>query len=173
MYVPVRLAAAALAVATSAGCMSVGDDGGSRAEPSHSAARQGGEAPDGGAAVSGARPGRQGASDGKHARAKPGRSASGPASPSARRSGASRSAAPEKPGKDHDDDGKKPRPRVSSPTKAPSTPTRPAPEPTPTKETPVPSPDPTTAEPSSSAHPEPEPQLFEFREPAPKAGFEA
>ncbi|MFE7034395.1 hypothetical protein ACFU9Y_29190 [Streptomyces sp. NPDC057621] len=170
MYVPVRLAVAALAVAASAGCMSVGDDeGSSRVRPSHSAGQRGGEEPDGGSAVSGGAPGRHGVSDGKHAGAKPGRSASGTASPSAGESG---SAAPKKPAKG-DTGGKKPRPGVPSPTKEQPTPTRQDPEPTPPKETPPPSPDPTTAEPSSSAHPEPEPQLVERREPAPAAGIEA
>lgn len=169
LYVPVRLAAAALAVAASAGCMSVGDDEGSRANPSHSAGRRGGEVPDGGTAVSGGVPGRHGTSDGKHARSKPKRSAPGAASPSAGESG---SAAPKKPGKARTD-GKKPGPGVPSPTKAQPTPTRPEPEPTPTRETPPPPPDPTTAEPSSSAHPEPEPQLVERREPAPQAGIAA
>ena len=68
MYVPVRLAAAALAVATSAGCMSVGDDGGAPAKPSHSAGRRGGEAPDGGSAVGGGNSGHRGAGNGKHGR---------------------------------------------------------------------------------------------------------
>ncbi|MDQ1037294.1 hypothetical protein QFZ75_003710 [Streptomyces sp. V3I8] len=168
-YVPVRLAAAALAVAASAGCMSVGDDEGNRATPSHSAQRRGDGASDGGTAVNGVGPGRRGTSDGKHARVKPGRSASGSASPSAGESG---SAAPEKPGKDGST-GKQPGPGKPSPTKEQPTPTRPAPEPTPTRETPPPSPEPSTAEPSSSAHPEPEPQLVERREPAPRAGIAA
>ncbi|WP_404190816.1 hypothetical protein [Streptomyces tauricus] len=170
MYVPVRLAAAALAVAASAGCMSVGDDeGSSRARPSHSAGQQGDEEPDGGSAAGREGSGPHGGSDGKHARVKPGKSASGSASPSAGESG---SAAPKKPVKG-DTGGKKPRPGVPSPTKEQPTPTRQDPEPSPPKETPPPSPDPTTAEPSSSAHPEPEPQLVERREPAPEAGIEA
>jgi hypothetical protein len=174
-YVPVRLAAAALAVAASAGCMSVGDDGGSRATPSRSAGQRGGEAPDGGSVVGGAVPDHRGTSDGKHARTKPRRSASGSASPSADESGP---AEPRKPGKDGKDGkdgggGKNPGPGGPAPTKEQPTPTRPAPEPTPTRETPAPSPEPSTAEPSSSAHPEPEPQLAERREPAPRAGIEA
>lgn len=54
LYVPVRLAATALAVAAAAGCMSVGDDeSGGGARPSHSAGERGGAVPDGGPAVSG------------------------------------------------------------------------------------------------------------------------
>ena len=54
LYVPVRLAATVMAVAAAAGCMSVGDDGAAGArKPSHSAGQRGGEAPDGGPAVSG------------------------------------------------------------------------------------------------------------------------
>lgn len=48
LYVPVRLAVTALAVAAAAGCMSVGDDDGSQARPSHSAGQRGGGAPGGG-----------------------------------------------------------------------------------------------------------------------------
>lgn len=54
MYVPVRLAAAVVAVAAAAGCMSVGDDAGGSAKPSHSAGQRGGEAPDGGSGAPGA-----------------------------------------------------------------------------------------------------------------------
>ncbi|PNG16385.1 hypothetical protein C1J00_42195, partial [Streptomyces cahuitamycinicus] len=53
LYVPVRLAATVVAVAAAAGCMSVGDDAGGSVKPSHSAGQRGGEAPDGGPAVSG------------------------------------------------------------------------------------------------------------------------
>ncbi|MYS55815.1 hypothetical protein GTW46_38170, partial [Streptomyces sp. SID6013] len=54
LYVPVRLAATALAVAAAAGCMSVGDDApGGGGRPSHSAGERGGEVPDGGPEVSG------------------------------------------------------------------------------------------------------------------------
>ncbi|MDX3575181.1 hypothetical protein PV648_39010, partial [Streptomyces sp. ID05-47C] len=48
LYVPVRLAVTVLAVAAVAGCMSVGDEEGGRAQPSHSAGEQGGDAPGGG-----------------------------------------------------------------------------------------------------------------------------
>jgi len=54
LYVTVRLAAAVVAVAAAAGCMSVGEDGaGPGAGPSHSTEKRHGEAPDGGATVSG------------------------------------------------------------------------------------------------------------------------
>lgn len=54
LYVPVRLAAAVMAVAATAGCMSVGEDGRESAGPSHSAPDRGGAAaPDGGAAAQG------------------------------------------------------------------------------------------------------------------------
>ncbi|RSS92322.1 hypothetical protein EF919_19275, partial [Streptomyces sp. WAC02707] len=54
LYVPVRLAATAVAVVAAAGCMSVGDDAsGGGATPSHSAGERGGAAPDGASAVGG------------------------------------------------------------------------------------------------------------------------
>ncbi|EPJ34557.1 hypothetical protein STAFG_8369 [Streptomyces afghaniensis 772] len=71
MYVPVRLAATVVAVAAAAGCMSVGDDGaGGSAKPSHSAGRHGGEAPDGGSAVSGGGAGFGTAADGERGHGK-------------------------------------------------------------------------------------------------------
>jgi hypothetical protein len=47
LYVPVRFAAAVLAVATAAGCVNVGADA-THPEPSRSSGQQGGKAPDGG-----------------------------------------------------------------------------------------------------------------------------
>ncbi|MDX3579472.1 hypothetical protein PV663_21500, partial [Streptomyces sp. FL07-04A] len=44
LYLPVRLAVTVMAVAAAAGCMSVGEDDGGRAKPSHSAGPRGGEA---------------------------------------------------------------------------------------------------------------------------------
>ncbi|WP_435216108.1 hypothetical protein [Streptomyces sp. bgisy034] len=176
LYVPVRLAATVVAVAAAAGCMSVGDDaGGGNAKPSHSAGQRGGEAPDGGSAVSGDGSG-YGAhgQDGKPDKSKDkgkdekkaGKSASPEASPSA---GASASAPaggdrPPKPGQSE-----KPGPtRTAEPS-----PTRTVePEPTPTEEPTTATPAPTQAEPSSSAHEETGPQLGQ-REPAPAAGSPA
>ncbi|MFF3942828.1 hypothetical protein [Streptomyces phaeofaciens] len=173
-YVPVRLAATVMAVAAAAGCMSVGDDEGGRAKPSHSAGHRGGDAPDGGpAGVGGGYMGAAG-TDGKHGhgrgKGRPSASASASGSPSAGAS-ASASAGPVQPGKTE-------KPGVPAPTKAqPSAPASPDPEPpVPSPEPPPPSAEPTVAEPSSSAH-EPggaagggtAPQLV-LREPAPEAG---
>ncbi|MFF4270747.1 hypothetical protein [Streptomyces sp. NPDC001536] len=169
LYVPVRLAATVMAVAAAAGCMSVGDDdGGKSAKPSHSAGQRGGEAPDGGSAVSGGGDGYGVAgADGKHGKKKGKGKAGESASPSASES-AGESASPSadvKPGKTD-----KPQP---TPTKPPPTPTKPPePTPTPTPTPDPPSPTPTAAEPSSSAHPGTEPQLTQ-REPAPAAGTPA
>ncbi|WP_143662142.1 hypothetical protein, partial [Streptomyces glaucescens] len=69
LYVPVRLAATLLAVTAAAGCMSVGDDDGGRAEPSHSAGPEGGEAPGGFPAVTGGGAGYQGVAAGEADRA--------------------------------------------------------------------------------------------------------
>ncbi|MFE0414191.1 hypothetical protein [Streptomyces tendae] len=186
LYVPVRLAATALAVAAAAGCMSVGDDeSGGGARPSHSAGERGGAVPDGGPAVSGGSAGYDAAAadeghgkgkkakgkgkgkgrdegDGKGKGGKGGRGGAGAASesPAARPTGA-----PPPDGGDHD----------PGPTRTPpAEPTRTAePEPTRTEEPPAsPTPDPTVAEPSSSAHEPPGTQL-EQREPAPAAGTPA
>ena len=75
LYVPVRLAATALAVAAAAGCMSVGDDApGGGGKPSHSAGERGGEVPDGGPAVSGGNAGYgAAAADGTHGKGKKGK----------------------------------------------------------------------------------------------------
>ncbi|MFI7499629.1 hypothetical protein ACIBVL_14240 [Streptomyces sp. NPDC049687] len=176
MYVPVRLAATVMAVAAAAGCMSVGDDEGGRAKPSHSASHRGGEAPDGGpAGVGGGYMGAAGG-DGKRGhgkgKARASASASASSSPSAGAS-ASVSAPHVKPGRTE-------KPGMPTPPRAqPSTPPRsPDPEPpAPTPEPPVPSPEPTVAEPSSSAHEEggsggTAAQLTQ-REPAPEAGTPA
>ncbi|MEU9559866.1 hypothetical protein [Streptomyces fumanus] len=175
LNVPVRLAAAVVAVAAASGCMSVGDDGpGGVGRPSHSAAESGAGAPDGGtatvgggtgvgAAATGGRPGRGGkdgkggGKDGKrHAKA----GATGK-EPSDTPSAAGRSSG----GKDGDPT------RPAPPRTADPEPSRTAvPEPTPTREPPAsPTPEPTVAEPSSSAHEPPGPQLGQ-REPAPRAG---
>ncbi|MFA3877032.1 hypothetical protein ABS735_25640 [Streptomyces sp. MMCC 100] len=184
LYVPVRLAATAMAVAAAAGCMSVGDDEpGGGVRPSHSAGERGGEVPEGGPAVSGGNAGYDAAAaDGKDGRGKKakgkgedkaegdgegkggesgeGKGASASAPPAARPTGA-------RPpnGGNHDPE----------PTRTPpAEPTRPAePEPTPPEEPPAsPTPEPTVAEPSSSAHEPPGTQL-EQREPAPAAGAPA
>ncbi|WP_282087688.1 hypothetical protein [Streptomyces tendae] len=184
LYVPVRLAATALAVAAAAGCMSVGDDEpGGGARPSHSAGERGGAVPDGGPAVSGGNAGYDAAAageghgkgkkakgkgkgrdegDGKGKGGKGGDGGAGSVTepPAARPTGA-----PPPDGGDHDPE----------PTRTPpAEPTRTAePEPTRTEEPPAsPTPDPTVAEPSSSAHEPPGTQL-EQREPAPAAGTPA
>ncbi len=67
LYVPVRLAATALAVAAAAGCMSVGDGAsGGDAGPSRSAGEQGGKEPDGGSHVPGGAGYGAAAADGAH-----------------------------------------------------------------------------------------------------------
>ena len=182
LYVPVRMAATALAVAAAAGCMSVGDDGsGGRAKPSQSAGERGGEVPEGGPAVSGGNAGYDAAAaDEGHGKGKKGaggdraggdgkgkggeggkgKDASASAPPAAHPTGA-----PPPNGGNHGPE----------PTRTPpAEPTRTAePEPTPTEEPPAsPTPDPTVAEPSSSAHEPPGTQL-EQREPAPAAGTPA
>lgn len=175
LYVPVRLAVTVMAVAAAAGCMSVGDEEGGRAGPSHSAGQPGEEAPDGTSAGAGGGFGMGAAGgDGKHGHGK-GRggkataSASAPASPSAGRS-APATAGAVKPGKSE-------RPGVPTPTgEQPTAPTRsPDPEPpAPTPEPPSPTPEPTVAEPSASAHEDggTTAQLAD-REPAPEAAPEA
>lgn len=182
LYVPVRMAATALAVVAAAGCMSVGDDGsGGRAKPSQSAGERGGEVPEGGPAVSGGTPGTArrprttGMARGRRARAGtgPGATARGRGGEGGKGKDASASAppaahptgAPPPNGGNHGPE----------PTRTPpAEPTRTAePEPTPTEEPPAsPTPDPTVAEPSSSAHEPPGTQL-EQREPAPAAGTPA
>ncbi|SES46906.1 hypothetical protein SAMN04487983_10622 [Streptomyces sp. yr375] len=176
LYVPVRLAVTVMAVAAVAGCMSVGNDEGGRVQPSHSAGKHGGDAPDGGSAGAGGGFGMGAAGgDGKHGHgkgdgAKASASASATAAPSAGAS-ASASAGAVKPG--HTD-----KPGAPTPTRAqPTAPTRsPDPEPpAPSPEPPSPTPEPTVAEPSASAHEDgggTTPQLAE-REPAPEAAPEA
>ncbi|MYR57953.1 hypothetical protein GTY54_17505, partial [Streptomyces sp. SID625] len=68
--VSVRLAAALAALAAATGCVSVGEEAGGGARPSHSAEQGGGEVPGGAAAVSGAAADRAGAGDGKHGHGK-------------------------------------------------------------------------------------------------------
>ncbi|MBQ0890144.1 hypothetical protein KBZ94_35355 [Streptomyces sp. RM72] len=181
LYVPVRLAATALAVAAAAGCMSVGDDeSGGGARPSHSAGERGGEAPGGGPAVSGGNAGYDAAvaddghGKGKKAKAKgkgkgdgkgKGGGGEGRAGAASEPPAAHPTGAPPPNGGNHGPE----------PTRTPpAEPTRTAePEPTRTAEPPAsPTPEPTVAEPSSSAHEPPGTQL-EQREPAPAAGTPA
>ncbi|KOV93920.1 hypothetical protein ADL04_26105 [Streptomyces sp. NRRL B-3648] len=167
MYVPVRLAAAVLAVTAAAGCVNVGDDAG-RARPSHPAGRRGGEAPDGVpvAGVGGLAREGGGAGDGKHGhggKAKKGKPASASATPSA---AGSVSHTPAEPGRtvqpgDPEPTGDQPTPPVTS-----------APPEPPATTPPPPVTEPPSAEPSSSAHEETGPQLVQ-REPAPRAGVPA
>ncbi|MFJ4949768.1 hypothetical protein [Streptomyces sp. NPDC088760] len=167
LYVPVRLAAAVLAVTAAAGCVNVGDDAG-RVRPSHPAGQRGGEAPDGGPVdgVGGLAREEGGAGDGKHGhggKAKKGESASASATPSAARSV---SHAPAEPGRTV-------QPGDPEPTKAqPTPPVTSAPPEPPASTPPPPVSDPPSAEPSSSAHEEAGPQLAQ-REPAPRAGVPA
>lgn len=171
--VPVRLAATVLAVAAVSGCMSVGDDAGGPARPSHSAGRPGGVEPDGGPAGVGGGYLGAGGGDGKHGhgkgRGRHGASASASASASPSEGGsASASAGPAQPGRTV-------KPGEPTPTKA--QPTSPGPAvpqpPAPSPEPPSPVPDPTVAEPSSSAHEETgggTGAQLTLREPAPEAG---
>ncbi|MDQ0991742.1 hypothetical protein [Streptomyces sp. V3I7] len=175
LYVPVRLAAALMALAAAAtGCVNVGDDGG-RTGPSHSAGRRGGgEAPDGVPGVSGAEGGRAGDGDSAHGH---GRKAKADESESAAPSGSAgadgTTAAPTGPAQRR---GRSPRAGDPAPSQPQPTPPRTAePTTTPPPATPDPPttpPTPPTAEPSSSAHAEAGPQLVR-REPAPAAGVPA
>ncbi|MGC9442339.1 hypothetical protein [Streptomyces sp. WG5] len=182
LYVPVRLAVTAVAVAAVAGCMSVGDDvsdGGVR--PSRSAGERDGEASGGGPEVSGGTAGHgaaaaderrgrgkgeKGKDDGKGKGKDEGRSKDegGKGKDAQPSDPAPVGPAGPTPGKGGDDE--------PAPTRTPpAEPTRPVePQPTPTAEPPAsPTPEPTVAEPSSSAHEPPGTQLAQ-REPAPEAG---
>ncbi|MFF2852479.1 hypothetical protein ACFVT5_40210 [Streptomyces sp. NPDC058001] len=172
LYVPVRLAVVAAAVAATAGCMSVGDDAG-RPGPSHSAGPRGGAAaPDGGTGATGGGTGHHD-EHGAKADSRPG--ADG-ASPSASLSGTESptASAPGKPPGDAKPDVPN-KPDVPTPTHPDPTPPRNTPDPTPTKPDPEPSsPDPTTPEPSSSAHEDgpsgDQAARFMRMEPSPEAG---
>lgn len=175
LYLSVRVATAALAVATVAGCVSVGGDHDGRAKPSHSVKQEeGGEVPDGGTAVGGAfghRPSGEGGEAGDGLTGKSGRKQDGDTA-HAPSPGASASAGPSRsapaPGGADESAGSAP-PGTGEP--APSTTSEP--RPTPTGEPSVsPTPEPTTAEPSSSAH-EPQSSQLRYREPAPEAGMPA
>ncbi|MGW2298931.1 hypothetical protein [Streptomyces violaceorubidus] len=178
LYVPVRLAATALAVAAAAGCMSVGDESGGGARPSHSAGERGGAVPEGGPAVTGGNAGYDAAAadvgpgKGKKAKGKEkgkgdgkGEGGKGEAGAASKPPAARPTGAPPPNGGNLD-----PEPTGTPPAE----PTRTAePEPTRTAEPPAsPTPEPTVAEPSSSAHEPPGTQL-EQREPAPAAGAPA
>ncbi|MER6788166.1 hypothetical protein ABT330_26735 [Streptomyces sp. NPDC000658] len=175
LYVPVRLVATVMAVAAASGCMSVGDEDGGRARPSHSAGHRPGEAQGGDAAGAGGGLGMGPAGgDGRHGPGKGGRSgASASAAASASPSAGGSAPAPKGPVKPGRTDG----PGASTPSGAQTAaPTRspdpdpPAPSPAP----PSPSAEPTVAEPSASAHDDGGtlPQLAD-REPAPEAGWPA
>ncbi|MGW1895359.1 hypothetical protein ACWCP6_34720 [Streptomyces sp. NPDC002004] len=171
LSVPARLAAAMVAVAATAGCMSVSDDG-IRPAPSHSAgAREsGGAGPDGVTSVTGTGAGTRGGHERRGKKAHPDDDASSSTSPSA--SGADDKPSSTKPSRSGGS-GKPGRPRrtpTPTPTKPDTTPTHDSPDPTPPEPTPPPDPGPgpTTAEPSSSAHE----QAAEYTslEPSPRAG---
>ncbi|MEU6276861.1 hypothetical protein ABZ871_31290 [Streptomyces populi] len=167
LYVPVRLVAAVVAAAATAGCMSVGDDAG-RPGPSHSAERRADGAPDGGAVVGGSGIGSYGGKGGKHGKGgkrpvKPGESASGDAPASASPDAG--------PSVDVTEKGGGPSEGSAPPGDEPSpagTSAEPTPEPPSASPSSAP-PDPGTPEPSSSAHEQPVTQLIQ-REPAPEAG---
>ncbi|WP_405919750.1 hypothetical protein [Streptomyces longwoodensis] len=172
LYVPVRLAATVLAVATAAGCMSVGDGEGGPARPSQSAGQPGDGVPGGARASGGGRLGHPGGhADGKggHGKGRGEDDASGSPTASPTSGASAPPPAGEEPGRGGD--GKGPDgPGAPSPSGDQPTPPRPTPSDPPPPEPPAsPSPEPTVAEPSSSAHEDPRPQLAE-RLPAPEAG---
>ncbi|MEU2563570.1 hypothetical protein ABZ626_30200 [Streptomyces longispororuber] len=181
LYVSVRWAAAAMAVAATAGCMSIGDDGSGAPAPGKSGRERGGAAaPDGGTVLPGAarEEGRDGGRRGDDDKGQKGRGGKDRG-----RRGEDRKAA----GPRDDKPGTKPS-RAGSGTTAASVeptrngrptptrtkpgprPTRTTPTPDPTPEPPSPTPDPTTPEPSSSAHGEVEGPVKEQGEPSPAAG---
>ncbi|MET7324672.1 hypothetical protein [Streptomyces sp. NPDC005549] len=181
LYVPVRLAATALAVAAASGCMSVGDESGGGARPSHSAGERGGEAPGGGPAVSGGNAGYDAAAaddgHGKGKKAKSKGKGKGDGKGKGSESGRGRAGSASEPPAAHPTGAPPPNGGNHGPEPTwtpPAEPTRTAePEPTRTAEPPAsPTPEPTVAEPSSSAHEPPGTQL-EQREPAPAAGTPA
>ncbi|WP_172382977.1 hypothetical protein [Streptomyces sp. MNP-20] len=177
-YVSVRWAATVVAVAATAGCMSIGDDGSGAPVPGKSVKERGGAAaPDGGTVLPGDERGRDddGGRGGGHGKGKKGkgkRGDKGEASPEARgddkpgskpsRAGSGTAAASVEPTKNG-----RPTPTRTKPGPRP---TRTTPTPDPTPEPPTPSPDPTTPEPSSSAHGEAEGPVKEQGEPSPEAG---
>lgn len=147
--VPVRLAVSALALAASAGCMSVSDDAGKPA-PSAPAGRQGAAAePDGGLVGSDARVRTDGRGQKKGKGDKDGRDGADGSSPSPSGSAGSSPGVSPKPGQPD------PGPQPPVPT-GDGTPTPPDPEPTPTEPPPAsPTPDP-EPEPSTTPSTQPE-----------------
>ncbi|GAA1905778.1 lipoprotein [Streptomyces durmitorensis] len=182
LYVPARWAAAAVAVMATAGCMSIGDDGGGEPGPARSAGeRSAAAAPDGGSVTPGAgSAGKSGADrgDAKGKKGKKGKKGGGKERSGAHgESGsdaAQASASATGGGGDPAPPTKGGRP---APTRTKPDPPRPTPTPEPPKPTPTPTPEP-TPEPSSSAHepPKQDAQLGErseglrSREPSPEAG---
>ncbi|MFD9905873.1 hypothetical protein [Streptomyces sp. NPDC059063] len=179
LYVSVRWAATVVAVAATAGCMSIGDDGSGGPAPAKSAGgRSGAAAPDGGTVTPGGDTGGRRDADGKGKGKKDGKgkkgdgkdggkgdAADGPgeddASPGAkppRASDAAATAAPTKNGR--------PTPTRTKPGPRP---TRTTPQPDPTPEPPSPTPEPPSPEPSSSAHGEAAGPAGQG-EPSPEAG---
>nr|WP_152894843.1 hypothetical protein [Streptomyces adustus] len=163
-----------MVVAVTAGCVSVGDDGGSQARPSHSAGRHGAAAGEGDRAGGGGvvgyadGSGRGGRDRGRHGGQKGGESASPSDSPSAGPGASASASASVRPGHSVP-------PGVPSPTGAPPVPTGSTPAQEPSVDpvtTAPPSPETSAAEPSSSAHGESLPRLGR-REPTPRAGLPA
>jgi hypothetical protein len=171
-HVSVRLAAALVAVAAAAGCMSVGEDAqGGSARPAHSAGERGDDATGGGPAAPGREQGRDdGTGDAKHGHGGRGKKGERPAPPSGSPSaGASPPAAPGV------RTGPTAPPGMPSPTKQdPTPPATSDPQPPPPQDPSPPPPPSPDAEPSSSAHEGTGTgtQLAQ-REPAPEAGAPA
>ncbi|MFH8489861.1 hypothetical protein [Streptomyces longisporoflavus] len=182
LYVPVRWTAAAVAVMATAGCMSIGADGGGDPDPARSAGdRSAAAAPDGGGVspgdgeAGGDDGGRADAKGGKHGKQgrkgkdKAGSDGSGGSGSDAARASASAS-------RGGDDPAPPTRGGRPTPTQGDPGGPKPTPTPDPPKPTPTPTPEP-TPEPSSSAHePGQGPQLGDrsleigSREPSPEAG---
>ncbi|MFD0415128.1 hypothetical protein [Streptomyces sp. NPDC127108] len=167
VYVSVRWAAAVVAVAATAGCMSIGDDGSGAPVPARSAGeRSGAAAPDGGSVTPGgsradgrADGRRGGEKDGKGGKDAKGGDEGGGKDGKSPAAGRGKDAAPDdEPSKggasggstvEPTSDGGKPSPTRTRPGPRP---TRSTPAPDPTSATPTPTQEPTPPEPSSSAH---------------------
>lgn len=167
VYVSVRLAAAVVAVAATAGCMSIGDDGSGGPAPARSAGeRSGAAAPDGGTVTPGGARGAgpEGGREGGEKGGKGGKDAKGGEKGRGKDgkkpdAGRGKDAAPDdKPSRggsgggstvEPTSDGGRPTPTRTRPGPRP---TRSTPAPDPTTATPTPTQEPTSPEPSSSAH---------------------
>ncbi|WP_030568149.1 hypothetical protein [Streptomyces aureocirculatus] len=170
LYVTVRWAAAAVAVAATTGCMSIGDDGSGTPAPARSAGERSGDAvPDGGSvSPGGARgpgadgdrkdgdgKGGKGGKDGKKGRGDRGGGGDGKKATAGHGKGAVVDGEPSRGGNRGGSSvtptsgGGRPTPSRTRPGPAP---TRSTPPPEPSSPTPTPTQAPTSPEPSSSAH---------------------